>query len=105
MEWAVLLLFALAAAAWIGRGLLPARSGAEPVEALLASRAALLLELRELDEDEAASRISAADRLAGRRALAPDLRSVTEALRESAESDDARPSSGPPSGSPSAEGR
>jgi hypothetical protein len=81
MEFAVLLLVALAAGAYIA---LPRASeeAAEPLEAdLLARREEILSELRDLDEDATAGRISAADRAAGRRALAPELRAVAEALR------------------------
>ena len=49
--------------------------------ALREERERLLAELRELDEDAASGRISDFERLAGRRALAPQLRAVTEALR------------------------
>lgn len=85
MEWAVLALIALAACAFIA---LPRRddtlvdhSEAASVE-LEAERESLLLALRELDEDAAAGRITAEDRLDGRRALGPRLREVTEALRD-----------------------
>jgi len=87
MEWAVLALFALAASAFIAW---PLRDDAgadgasvEAAEAgeLAAERDTLLLALRELDEDAATGRISATDRLDGRRALGPRLREVTEALR------------------------
>ena len=42
----------------------------------------LLAELRELDDDAASGRISPDERRDGRRALAPRLRAVTEALRD-----------------------
>lgn len=48
---------------------------------LLAERRQLLAELHEVDEDAAAGRISADDRMAARRSLGPRLRAVTEALR------------------------
>ena len=85
MEWAVLALFALAASAFIA---LPRHSDTRVDETttdvieLAAERDSLLLALRELDEDAATGRISAADRLDGRRALGPRLREVTEALRD-----------------------
>ena len=87
MEWAVLVLFAALAAAVVGA---PLWRGARPRPAseaggatdLVEEHGRLLAELRELDEDEASGRISAAERQGGRRALAPRLRAVTEALRE-----------------------
>ena len=89
MEWAVLGTCALLAAALVA---LPWRARAastvDPVEterasiaALLEERRLLLAELSELDDDAAAGRIAGEDRAAGRRALAPRLRAVTEALR------------------------
>lgn len=51
------------------------------IEGLRERRGTLLRQLRELDEDLAAGRISGDDRRAGRRALGPSLREVTEALR------------------------
>ena len=83
MEWVVVLLFSLAAAAMIA---LPRSRGTDAgppgPEALREERTLLLAELRELDDDRATGRISAADRLDGRRALGPRLRAVTEALQE-----------------------
>jgi hypothetical protein len=85
MEWLVLAAFVLAAAALIG---LPLRGAGGPtqldmsVEALREERERLLAELRELDADAASGRASAQDRAAGRRALAPRLRVVTDALRD-----------------------
>ncbi len=87
MEWAILLGLALIAAVLV---VLPARSAVaravdapanDEVTRLAAERDRLLAELREFDDDAAAGRISADDRSAGRRALAPGLRAVTEALR------------------------
>jgi len=83
IEYAVLVLVALAVAAFVA---LPRRGddAVDPgpaLEALGTRRAVLLHQLRELDDDLAAGRISAADRLAGRRALGPELRDVTEALQ------------------------
>ena len=51
------------------------------IAALADERRLLLAELRELDDDAAAGRIASEDRQAGRRALAPRLRAVVEALR------------------------
>ncbi len=85
MEWVVLVVLALIAAALIAlprRGAHDAAADAElESSALIDERRLLLAELRELDEDAAAGRISAEDRQAGRRALAPRLRAVTELLR------------------------
>lgn len=84
MEWVVLALFALAACAFIAlprRGDTLAGDAAGEAIELVAERDGLLLALRELDEDAAAGRISAADRLDGRRAVGPRLREVTQALR------------------------
>ncbi|MCY3655373.1 MAG: hypothetical protein OXG95_02030 [Chloroflexi bacterium] len=85
MEWLVLALFASLAAAVVGAPLLRERGaaldggdGSELVE----ERCTLLAELRELDDDAASGRISADERRDGRRALAPRLRAVTEALRD-----------------------
>ena len=61
---------------------------APALDTLREERARLLADLRELDDDAASGRISAAERLSGRRALAPRLRTLTEALR--AEGDDMR---------------
>ncbi|MCC6237607.1 MAG: hypothetical protein IT299_08540 [Dehalococcoidia bacterium] len=49
--------------------------------ALAERREMLLADLAELDLDLAEGRISAADRLEGRRALAPELRALSEQLR------------------------
>ena len=92
MEWLVLVLFAALAALLIGFPLRRASAGpdaeAPPLDALREERARLLDELRELDDDAASGRISAAERLSGRRALGPRLRELTETLR--AEGDDVR---------------
>ena len=92
MEWLVLVLFAALAALLIRAPLRRAPAGppaeAPALEALREERARLLAELRELDDDAASGRISAAERLSGRRALGPRLRELTEALR--AEGDDVR---------------
>ena len=85
MEWLVLALFAAAAAAVIGLPLLRSRETAlEGVDGaeLAEERRTLVAELQELDDDTASGRISADERRDGRRALAPRLRAVTEALRD-----------------------
>lgn len=83
MEWVVLAVLAGGAALLIA---LPHHhSPIATAEELHAERAQLLAELRELDDDIEAGRISAGDRQDGRRALAPRLRAVTEALREAGE--------------------
>ncbi len=96
MEWGVVRLFALAAAAMIA---LPRSRGADAgppdTEALREERTLLLAELRELDDDRATGRISPADRVDGRRALGPRLRAVTEALREQGEAPRAHASAPP----------
>lgn len=83
-EWLILALFVLASSLFIA---LPRRQDLSPPdrsdEELRAERESLLLALRQLDEDAEAGRITAEDRLAGRRALGPRLREATEALRES----------------------
>jgi hypothetical protein len=85
MEWLVVVALALLAAVLIALPLRASRpeepSAALEEDALVEERRVLLGELRELDEDAAAGRISSEDRLAGRRALAPRLRAVTEALQ------------------------
>lgn len=88
MEWVVLVALALAAAALValpGGGPRPASiEDAMPEDeavGLAAERQRLLAELRELDDDAQVGRISAGDRMEGRRALAPRLRAATEALR------------------------
>lgn len=83
MEWLLLVIVVLVAALLVAPPLWtaddpPADGRAE----LAAERRRLLTELRELDEDAEAGRISSQDRREGRRALAPRLRTVTERLRE-----------------------
>ena len=85
MEWALLLLFALLAAVLVGlprwlRG--ETADAALDADALREEHRLLLAELRDLDEDAGGGRISAADRLDGRRAVAPRLRATTDALRQ-----------------------
>ncbi len=84
MEWLVLALVAALAAAFIAwprqaDALPPARPAAEELHA---ERRAFLAELREIEEDALAGRITADDRTEARRALGPRLRQVTEALRD-----------------------
>lgn len=84
MEWLVLAVFAGVAALAIGLPWTrPVRVIGDRVEGLRERRAGLLSELAELERDLAEGRISAADRIEGRRALAPELRAVTDALRAS----------------------
>ena len=90
MEWLVLVLFAALAGAVVGaplwsggrsaRGAQPASEAGAAAE-LVEEHGRLLAELRELDDDAAGGRISAAERQAGRRALAPRLRAASAALR------------------------
>lgn len=86
MEWAVLGLFAAVAGLLVGWMPLAAPPAALDADALRDTRERLLRELRDLDEDAAAGRISEIERHDGRLALAPELRRVTEQLRESGES-------------------
>lgn len=81
MEWAVLALFAGIAAVGIGLPWMRGGAAGARVDVLREQRERLLAELVELDHDLAEGRIGTADRLEGRRALAPELRAVTEALR------------------------
>ena len=83
MEWALLLVVAAIAAAYVGwpradAGLLDDTEA----DRLRERRLELLGELGEFDRDLAEGRISEADRRAGRHEIAPELRSVTERLRE-----------------------
>ena len=84
MELVVLAALVLAAAGLIAlpgqrRETFPAP--VDPADALAEERDVLLAELRDLDDDAASGRIAAEDRQAGRRAVAPRLRELTEALR------------------------
>ncbi len=87
MEWVLLLVVAVATALYIGW---PHPDLDEPEDDETATlrdrRAVLLTELRDFDADLANGRISEDDRRAGRRALAPELRDVTERLRSLDES-------------------
>ena len=85
MEWAVIATFALVAAVAIGLARETNDEVAPDLELLREQRRTLLDELRDLDEDAEAGRISAEDRQSGRRELAPRLRNVTEALRQAGE--------------------
>ena len=88
MEWALLALFILVAAVLIGLPRAFRREAGESefdARALREEHGQLMAELRDLDDDASAGRISAADRRDGRRALAPRLRAVSEALREAGE--------------------
>ena len=83
MEWLVLAAVAAVAALFVAW---PRRGDADPpaveVTDLIDERQAILDELREVDEDALAGRISNDDRAEARRALGQRLRAVTEALRE-----------------------
>ncbi len=82
MEWILLLAVAIATAAYIGwPHTPPEQSEDDEVATLRDRRTVLLTELRDFDTDLANGRISDEDRHAGRRALAPELREVTERLR------------------------
>src|SRR5690606_4105547 len=96
IEFALLLLVAAVAAAYVAFPRAEPEPAEPDVEELRAQREELLRELRDLDEDAAAGRISPENRAAGRRALAPRLRAVTEALRERGEDLEA-PAAAPPS--------
>lgn len=88
MEWVIVVVLALGAAAFIAapwRRATERADGAAAIEALREEREMMHAELRELDDDAAAGRISSEDRLQGRRALAPRLRAVTEALQRAGE--------------------
>lgn len=92
MEWLLLLLLVLAATALVAFSD-SAVSVAEHADELdlRAERQLLLADLRDLDEDFAAGRISAADRQLGRRALGPRLRALSEALRATGDETQGRP--------------
>lgn len=85
MEWAMLLGFAVLAAALVLLGPVRVDAAATDTGTLHEARERLLRELRDLDDDAAAGRISAEDRQKGRLAIAPELRSVTEQIRAAGE--------------------
>ncbi len=85
MEWLVLAALAGAAALYIA---LPRRDDTDDDDAsdlddLHAQRDALVLALRDLDDDVAAGRVAAEDRQRGRQAIGEQLRAVIERLRAS----------------------
>jgi predicted aminopeptidase len=86
VEFVVLAVVAAIVAAYIAFPRAAAPTDDADTDELHEQHRALLRQLRELDEDLAAGRISADDRAAGRRALGPPLRTVTEALRDRGES-------------------
>jgi len=83
MEWVVLAVVAALVALFVAW---PRRGDSDPVPVAVADlrdeRTAILAELREIDEDALAGRITADDRLEARRQLGQRLRSVTESLRD-----------------------
>ncbi len=105
MEWVVLAAVAALVALFVAW---PRRSDADPVSVEVADlrdeRSAILAELREVDEDALAGRITAEDRVDARRQLGQRLRAVTDALRDLGEVPEprsrpsARPAQTPPAG-------
>jgi hypothetical protein len=82
MEWVLLLLVAAAAAAYVGWPRDEALfTDASEADRLRQRRSELLDELAEFDSDLAQGRIAEGERRSGRRAVAPELREVTERLR------------------------
>ena len=96
MEWVLLLVVAIGTALYIGwpRVDLDEREDDEVVT-LRDRRAVLLAELRDFDADLANGRITEGDRRAGRRAIGPELRDVTELLRSLGESAERAPAAPP----------
>lgn len=92
MEWLLLLAVAIAAATYIGwpHVVLDESEDVE-VTTLRDRRTVLLAELRDFDRDLANGRISEDDRRAGRRAVGPELREVTERLRSLGATDPVTP--------------
>ena len=88
MEWLVLVVVATLTALFVAW---PRRRDADASSAtaseLRAERNAILDELREVDEDALAGRITPDDRAEARSALGPRLREVTEGLRDLDEPD------------------
>jgi len=82
MEWVLLLLVAAAAAAYVGwpRDEVMFADVSE-ADRLRQRRSELLDELAEFDSDLEQGRIAEDERRSGRRAVAPELREVTERLR------------------------
>lgn len=82
IEWLVFVAVSAGTAAFIAwpRAQDAARSSRPEAEELRSERRAILAELREIEDDVLAGRIAAEDRADARRALAPQLRRVTEAL-------------------------
>lgn len=94
MEWLLLFAVAIAAATYIGwPHVVPDQSEDVEVTTLRDRRIVLLAELRDFDTDLANGRISEDDRRAGRRALGPELREVTERLRSLGDPDHSTPES------------
>lgn len=89
MEWVVFATVTALVALFVAW---PRRSDADPpsieVSDLRDERQAILDELREIEEDALAGRISADDRIEARRALGQRLRAVTDALRDLGELDE-----------------
>ena len=89
MEWLILLVVAIATALYIGWPHADLDEPDDEAIVMLRDRRTLLLaELRDFDTDLANGRISPDDRRDGRRALAPELRDVTERLRALGEAPD-----------------
>lgn len=92
MEWVLLLAVAIVTAIYIGwpHATLD-ESEDDEITTLRDRRTVLLAELRDFDTDLANGRISEDDRRAGRRALGPELREITEHLRSLGATDPAMP--------------
>ncbi|MQC16794.1 MAG: hypothetical protein DWG82_01005 [Chloroflexi bacterium] len=83
MEWLIFLAVVVATALFVAwpRAADP-RPGAVDVQELRGEREAILAELREVDDDALAERITSGDRRESRRILGIRLLRVTEALRD-----------------------
>lgn len=90
VEWGILIAMAVLAAAFIAWPRRADTTSYPDASELHAERATLLQELREIEEDLAAGRITTDDRAEARRALGPRLRAVTEALRDLGELNEPR---------------